>query len=425
MPFDPIVACATPWGHGAVAVVRLSGAELRPVVEAVCGPLPEPWRLRRVRLRDAEGVFDEGLLSWFPGPRSYTGEDVAEVSCHGNPLLVERLIAAFGVRVARPGEFTRRAFLHGKMDLTRAEAVLQAIHASSRAGLDLARAGLEGRVADRVSALADGLTDLAAELEAVLDYPGEDLLVLDDAALLARLAELRGRLIALADSWRAGHHAVEGARVALVGPPNAGKSSLFNALLGRERALVSAVPGTTRDYVEAPLALGALRITLIDTAGEHEAEDALERAGIQLGRRAAVEADLVLRCVPLHEAGPLPGEGLLVGTFADLPARRALPLRVSARTGEGLDRLRRELQRALVGEEPGAVREMLASARQRDLCRDAAARLEEAAAALPEAGPAVAVEQVYAAMEALGELTGAGVREAVLDRLFARFCVGK
>lgn len=422
---EPIAACATPWGHAAIAVVRLTGADLAPVLLRVCDGLPRAWGVRRTRLRDATGVFDEGLLSWFPAPRSYTGEDVAEVSCHGNPLIVERLLDAFGVRRARPGEFTRRAFLHGKLDLARAEAVLQAIEATSRRGLEVAQAGLAGAIGAAAEAMASDVTDVAAELEAILDYPGEDLLFEPDEVLIGRLETVAATARAHAASFRSGRFAVEGARVALVGPPNAGKSSLFNALLGRERAIVSPVPGTTRDVVEATLQLDALRIVLMDTAGERETADAIEAEGVLRASAAQEEADLVIRCVPLHEAGPIPDGELLVGTFADLPAARQLPIRVSARSGEGLDALRNEICARLVGEEPGGAGLVLASARQRDLLMTAVGHLEAAAAALPVEGPAVAAEQLYAAIEAFGAVSGRDAREGVLDRLFARFCVGK
>lgn len=421
---EPIVACVTPWGHAAIAVVRLSGEGLAPVIARVCGRLPEAWTVCRVSLRDDDGVFDDGLLSWFPAPRSYTGEDVAEVSCHGNPLLVERLVRAFGVRPARPGEFTRRAFLHGKLDLARAQAVQQAIDATSARGLAVARAGLDGVVSGAAGALADRARDVAAELEAILDHPGEDLLFRDDAELVACLDGIVADAERIAGTFSAGRTAVQGARVALVGPPNAGKSSLFNALLGRERALVSDVPGTTRDVVESPLQLDAVRIILLDTAGERRTEDALEAAGIAHAARAREEADLVVHCVPVHEEGPLP-DGFVVGTFGDLPAVRHPALVVCAKTGAGLDTLRAALVRRLGGEAPGGAAVVLADAHQHALFAGAAAHVRGAAEDLVAAGPAVAAERLYAAIEALAAVGGTDVRESVLDRLFARFCVGK
>lgn len=435
MDADTICACATAWGHAALAVVRVSGPEARAAAERVVGSVGGPRVASHRRFRDLDGAFDDGVVTWFPGPRSYTGEDVVELSGHGNPLLVERLLRALGVRLARPGEFTRRAFLHGRLDLTRAEAVIATIEATSRRGLDLARAGMDGRVAEEVASIRATLTDLAAELEAILDYPGEDLLFEADALLAARLRAEAARAAAAAGSIRAGRVAVEGARVVLSGPVNAGKSSLFNALLGRERAIVSAVPGTTRDAVEAPMQLESMRIVLVDTAGERETDDSVEVIGLAHAAAERAAADLVLRCVPPGSASPEPEAGeLIVCTMTDIEDRAAgagqggaasASLHVSARTGAGLSDLRAALARALGGEAPGNAGLILTSTRQAEAFGQVAARAEEAAAALSSDGPAVAVELVYAALESLSELDGSAVREAVLDRLFARFCIGK
>ncbi len=436
----PIAACATPHGHGAVSVVRVSGPELLPLLRAVCGSVPAPREARPRDLRDAFGVFDRGMVTYFPGPRSYTGEDVAEIACHGNPLLVERLLAAVcaaGARVALPGEFTRRAFQNGKMDLTRAEAVMQAIAATSPAGLALAREGLDGAVARLADALRDGIVDAAAGLEAAIDYPGEAVAD-DDEAFARRCAGLAEEARAAAGTWRAGHAAVEGACVALVGTVNAGKSSLFNALLGRARALVSPAAGTTRDVVEATLSLESLRVRLLDTAGERATDDPIEAAGIALAQAAAAEADLLLVCVPLDRPVDAATASLLsrtehrprrvVHTFADRGAPRTDPdgLCVSVVTGEGVDVLRDALPSMLRGEAPGAAARVIASQRQRDALRDVAEAMELAARALRDgAGAAVAVEAAYAALAALDALVGRDTREDVLDRLFARFCIGK
>lgn len=425
---DTICACATAWGHAALAVVRVSGPEARVAAERVVGALGAPRIASYRRFEDEEGAFDDGVVTFFPGPRSYTGEDVVELSGHGNPLLVERLLRALGVRLARPGEFTRRAFLHGRLDLTRAEAVIATIEATSRRGLELARAGMDGRVAEEVASLRAALTDLAAELEAILDYPGEDLLFDADQALAARMRAEAARARAAAGSVRAGRVAVEGARVVLSGPVNAGKSSLFNALLGRERAIVSAVPGTTRDAVEAPMQLESMRIVLVDTAGERETVDAVEAIGVAHAQAERATADLVLRCVPPGSEPPANEAGVLVvHTMADIPAFGAAAggLAVSSRSGAGLDELRAAVVAALGGEVPGNAALILTSTRQAEAFAQVAARLEEAGEALGTAGPAVSVELIYAGLESLSELDGSAVREAVLDRLFARFCVGK
>jgi tRNA modification GTPase len=427
---DTIAACATPWGRGAIAVVRVSGPRCREIASCVAGPLPPPRRASLRRYVDAEGAIDEGLVTCFPGPRSYTGEDLCELSLHGNPLLVERLLAALsaaGARAARPGEFTRRAFLHGRVDLARAEAVLQAIDASSSRGLSVARAGLDGSVTSTSLALGRRCGEIAAELEAILDHPGEEYLFSGDDALSASMRAVAGELRGVAATYRAGRLAVEGARVAIVGPVNAGKSSLFNALVGAERALVSAVPGTTRDVVEARVSIGGISVLLLDTAGDRVAGDAIEAAGQALGARMRAEADLRVACVPLHVGGDGVDAEVVVGTFADLAAEGGggPEIRVNAASGEGVEAVRQAIARALLGEEPGDARVVLASARQRDAFLRAAESVEEASSALFAAGPAVAAELLYAAIEALGGIGGTDAREQVLDQLFARFCVGK
>ena len=421
---DTVAACATAWGHAAIAVVRVTGPGAVAAAEAVVGRLGPPRMATWRRFSDAAGSFDDGLVTTFPGPRSYTGEDLVELSGHGNPLLVERLLRALAVRPARPGEFTRRAFLSGRLDLTRCEAVLAMLEATSARGLAHARAALDGVVATEAEALSAAVTDVAAELEAALDYPGEDLLFATDDAVAGRLRDFAARAEELAASFPAGARAVQGARVVLAGPVNAGKSSLFNALLGQERAIVSPRPGTTRDAVEAVLQLPEVRITLVDTAGDRATDDEVEALGVARGAAERAGADLVVWCVPPGGAAPPGGVGqIVVGTLADV-GPSPLEIQVSSKTGAGVEALRGVIVRALLGE-PGAATAVVTSARQADLFRQTGARLVEAAGALHGAGPAVAVELLYAALEALAEVGGGAVRESVLDRMFARFCIGK
>ncbi len=436
----PIVACVTPWGSGAVAIVRLSGLELRPLILELCGRVPRPWGVCHVQLRDTRGAFDDGLLTWMPAPRSYTGEDVAEISCHGNPALVERLLGAcldLGARMAAPGEFTRRALLNGKIDLCRAEAVLQTIEASSPAGLALAWNGLQGGVSLLAAEVRDALLDLGAELEAMLDYPEEGLLFASDTELDSRMLVCRERLHGAVSSYRAGRLAVDGAVVALIGPVNAGKSSLFNRLLGRPRALVSPTPGTTRDLIEAPLLLEQVRITLVDTAGERETADPLEAAGIALSAEIVARADLLLVLQPAHlppgpelrliEERTAGRQVLRVETFGGLANHPPAPgvLRVDNQDGSGIPALRSLLPRLLIGETPGEAAPLLGSARQHDRLAAAIRHIDAARVALGLAGPAVAGELVCDAIGELGAVLGRDSREDTLDRLFARFCVGK
>lgn len=425
-----IAALATPVGHSAIAVVRLSGAGMAPVLTAICGRIPPARRASLVQLRDERGVFDDAVLTVFSGPASYTGEDMAEVSCHGNPLIVERLLAALigaGAAVASPGEFTRRALANSRIDLIGAEGVLATIGATSPAGLELARAGSVLR--DRAEGLRSQLVDVAAELEAILDYPGEDLLFSTDDQIARMLGAIAAEARGIAAGWQAGRVALDGARVALIGEVNAGKSSLFNALLGRERALVSPIPGTTRDVVESPLALPGGRIVLLDTAGERTegASEAIEAAGMVMGRASRDAADLRILCLPAtgDGLGEVAAPSLRVATQVDRtrPAF-AYDFAVSSVTGEGVEALRAALLPAITGL-PTDSEAIVGSARQRDVLLQIADAAEHAANALIAAGPAVAVTDLAAAISHAGAMSGRDATEDVLDRLFARFCVGK
>jgi tRNA modification GTPase len=438
-----VVAAATATGRAALAVVRLTGDGLDAVLAAVVttargGPLPDRAP-RRVWLRDAEGPIDDGIGVLYRGPRTYTGEDLAELTLHGNPLLVERAVQAFvaaGARLAGPGEFTRRAVVRGRMGLVAAEGVDQLIRARSPAGLAVARAGLDGRTEAAVAPLRERLLDAAAELEARLDWPADDLAFVGDDALLASLRAVADGCRVLAATHDAGRVRVEGARVALVGAVNAGKSSLFNALLGRPRALVHDAPGTTRDVLEVGCRLGPLEVTLLDTAGERATDDPVEAMGQALARELVAEADLlvvVLRARP----GPDPLAEALLARTADRPRLVAWngidadpspappgALPVSARTGDGVEALARAIGAALGGDLP-AKDLLLASARQRDQLLATARAVDEAIEALPLAGPAAAAERVTAAVGEVLAFSGTDAREAVLDAVFARFCIGK
>lgn len=375
-----------------------------------------------------------------PGPTTATGEDVLELGCHGNPLIVEQLLdrlVALGARPARPGEFTRRAVEHGRLDLVSAEAVHGLITARSAAGLDAARQGLDGQLQATLSAHREALLSLAAELEVRLDHPGEDLGEASDEEVVAQLQTQARALSALAASWRAGKRRLEGARVALVGPVNAGKSSLFNRLVGMDRALVSSLPGTTRDVIERAVLVDGLEITFLDTAGERAATG-LEAAGQRLAQQLTADVDLRLHVFsaltpPTEAALAALGPGWLVATHGDrenglseavLRSDRPSFL-VSNTTGAGVPALLQALRTAL-GRDPSGAAAVVLSQRQHELLRAMAGHVAEAADCLGGmVGPAVAAECVTLALERLGELTGDDVREDVLDRLFARFCIGK
>ena len=454
---DTIVACATPWGRGAIAVVRLSGPDVETIVRSLCRLSAQrtltPRRAQLVGMYGETKRLDEGLVLWMPGPGSYTGEDIAELSCHGNPLIVEQLIdrcVALGARVAGPGEFTRRAVLNGRMDLPRAEAVCQAIEARSEAGISLAQQGLKGALSERFVAFRSVLETCGAELEVRLDYPGEEPGNWSDEVLCEHLRAFSEESATLAQSYRAGKAWVEGAKIVLLGPVNAGKSTLFNALLGDQRALVSPMAGTTRDIVEARCVLSELPVVLFDTAGERDAPDEIEAAGIALRDGFVRSADLVLHVFPAHVlsrdafavwlASASQQEGIVVLNHVDQVVDSAqleqiealireaglVSVQTNAKTQQGLDVLKAQIKAQLMGEEPGEAALVIGSQRQRDLLSTISRHARSAADAIEtSAGIAVAAEEVIHALERIGQLDGREAREGVLDRLFARFCIGK
>jgi tRNA modification GTPase len=404
-----------------------------------------PWqagRTRRADFFDKDGIIDDGVIVVARGPSTYTGEDTAELTGHGNPLLVERIVAAAvdaGARLALAGEFTRRAVLHGKLDLLRAEAVLQVSQATTEAGIRVAREGLEGRLGGWTTEVRAALVDVAAELEARLDYPADELALVSDQQLVDELKQMADRCDELADSHRTGRVLVNGARVALVGAVNAGKSTLFNCLLGRSRALVHETPGTTRDVLEVTTQLDGVAITLLDTAGERPTNDPIEAAGLALARQLVDEADLLMVVLRARSGGPSDVERHILARTEDQPrvlvyngvdrpevdAPPAGAVATSGVTGDGVGALRRAVVSSLVGEAPGSAKLVIASTRQRDLLRTVARASRGAAESLPIAGVAVAADFVTTAVEALDALTGADTREEILDTLFARFCIGK
>ena len=441
-----VVAPATPWGHSALAVVRFSGeglGELLPsFVETFGGRPLQVGKPQRVYLRDGEGIFDDGVLIYSRAPRTYTGEDTAEITSHGNPQIVERLLAAAvhaGARMAQPGEFTRRAVENGKMDLVRAEAVLQVSEAATKRGLAIGRAAMGGALSSFIASSQDRLAAITSEYEARMDYPGDELAYRTDDDLVGELAELAKACRELAGSYEAGKVWVHGARVAFVGAVNAGKSSLFNQLLGQQRALVHDQPGTTRDVVESKTKLNGMAVTLLDTAGERTTDDPVEAAGLALARELIEEADLLVVVLRANSQGLSNAEREILERTKDTPRvlvyngvdrPRCVPgpegaISTVALTGQGVDDLTRQITRSLVGEEGGEAKLIIASARQRDLLLEVARIIEEGLEALPFAGVAVAADALTRALEELMSITGDNPREAVLDALFERFCIGK
>jgi len=437
---DPIVALATPPGRSALAVIRLSGAGALDVAARVIRPfLADPPRTAHLaEFVGPDGTaVDRGLYLVFQAPASYTGEDAVECFCHGGLVTPARLVAAFeaaGARPAAPGEFTRRAVLNGRMDLVQAEAVHDLIAADAPTQARAALARIEGGLSRRLAALREELVALLALLAYDIDFPGEDDGAVDPAVPRARLAAVRERVARLLATAPAGARLREGALVVLAGPPNAGKSSLFNALLGRDRAIVTEIPGTTRDAIEAHAALDGWPVRLVDTAGVRDAEDRIERMGVEVSRRWLDAADLVLWC---EEGDPrpdrsIPPERLLaVSTKLDLRNSASLcasAVNLSAVTGEGLDALREAVVARLYGDGaiPADLDGLLVNERHRVALARAADALARAAVHLEPGGDTVlAAHEVQEAVAALDGLVGAVDVEEVLGAVFAGFCVGK
>jgi tRNA modification GTPase len=437
---DPIAALATPPGRSALAVVRVSG---RGALE-VTAQVVEGFRADRPRVatlatfhRDGEAI-DRGLYTVFPAPHSYTGEDMVELSCHGGQVAPARLLAALqaaGARPAAPGEFTRRAVLHGKLDLVQAEAVGDLIDAVAPAQARAALHRLDGGLSRRIAELRESLVEVQALLGYEIDFPGEDDGPVPPERIAAAVSEAGARIAGLLASAPSADRMRQGALLVLAGRPNAGKSSLFNALLGRERALVTEIPGTTRDAIEAHTDFLGWPVRLVDTAGLAESADRLERMGIEVSRRYLSAADLVLLCVesgrpPEADEAALAAERatLVVRTKRDLATVSAEDLAVSSVTGEGVDRLRRAAAERVFGDRIalGDLEPTLGSERHREALGRAAGALESAAVHLAPGGdPVLVSHHVREATLALDELVGVVDVEEVLGRVFAGFCVGK
>lgn len=438
--FDTIYARASGAGRAAITVVRLSGLRTREVLARLVGTVPEARlaSLRRLRCPERGEVLDHALVLWFPGPGSYTGEDAAELHLHGGPAVLDGVSAALdalGCRVAEPGEFTRRALLHGKLDLIQAEAISDLVAAETAPQRRQALRQAEGSLSRLYEEWRSSLARILAYQEAAIEFEMDDLP--SDLHLQARRGaqELSVEIARHLDDGRRGERLREGVSVAILGAPNAGKSSLLNALVGREAAIVSARPGTTRDVVECRLDLGGVPAVLADTAGLRRTTDEIEQEGVRRARLRGELADLVVAVFAV-DAPPDPEtldliaarpEALLVATKCDLSApprtllgRAVLP--TSARTALGLDELRARLAEAVQGAAELADAPVLTRSRHRAALSEAAARLAEGVEApLPE----LAAEAYRGALLALGRLTGRVGIEDILDVVFGDFCIGK
>jgi tRNA modification GTPase len=432
---DTIAAIATPPGRGGIGVVRISGPGVPAIAKALIGALPPPRQASLRGFSDRLGErIDEGLALYFPGPQSYTGETMLELHGHGGPVVMHAVLAAVldaGARLAEPGEFTRRAFLAGKLDLAQAEAVADLIDAASRQAARAALRSLSGEFSSALAGLVMRLVELRALTEAMLDFPEEevDALHRDDAA--ARLAGVRAALEEVLARSRQGSLLRSGLHVVLAGRPNVGKSSLLNRLAGEERAIVTPIPGTTRDALREPVQIEGVPLTLVDTAGLRVAADLVERLGIERTQRELERADLVLA---VREAGAdepqledLPHRVPRLDVFnkIDIASDFVAPegaVAVSARTGEGIDSLRAAILAAAGWASSG---ESVFLARERHLRALEEARERLLAAAAQLARWEVFAEELRLAHQALGAITGEFTADDLLGEIFGRFCIGK
>lgn len=436
---ETIVAIATPGGRGAVGVVRISGPAAFAVATALCGKLPPPRQAALRSLRDGAGEpLDEALVLVFAGPHSFTGEDVVELQGHGAPVLLEGIVAAAcaaGARRAGPGEFTQRAYLNDKLDLAQAEAVADLVAASSVSAARAARASLAGVFSARVTALGEALMDLRVQIEGSLDFSDQDIDWIARGEVRPRLETARGDIAELRAQAARGARLAEGLTVVLVGAPNSGKSTLLNRLCGEDLAIVTEVPGTTRDPLVHDLLLDGMPLRLIDTAGLRETEDRVEREGVARSYRRMQEADVVLQLLDdTTEPEPVPalaqGQQLLrVRNKCDLSGQPAGTcedgsVRICARDGQGIEALLNAIQ-AIAGLQQGEA-PFSARARHLQALSDADTALASAAAALDAREDLdIAAAELAAAHTALGRITGGADSEDLLGAIFSRFCIGK
>ncbi len=449
-PDDTIVAIATPLGRSAIGVVRLSGAAAPDIARVLLGGLELRPRLATYghvavsASGDAAAVRDEAIVVWFPSPRSYTGEDVVEISAHGNPLLLEGIVRqaiAGGARLALPGEFTLRAVIHGKRTLVEAEAVADVIQAATLPQARLAFDQLHGTLSGPVAEIDTTAFDLIARLEASLDFPDEGYHFTQPEEVVVVLTRLVDAIDGLLHDAARGRVIRDGATVVIAGRPNVGKSRLFNSLLGGARAIVTDVPGTTRDMVTERVELGGVLVTLVDTAGVRESSDPVEQAGIALSERAMETADLVVAVLDGSQASTPEDVRLVSGIPAlrrlvvvnkcDLPqAPGPSPppeaVAVSALSGDGLDALRTRVGARLTGQDEYSDAPRVANVRHVSVLSDARRALLRARDLARESAPEeIVLRELHAARARFDELVGARTSEDVLKRIFERFCIGK
>ncbi|WP_312316467.1 tRNA uridine-5-carboxymethylaminomethyl(34) synthesis GTPase MnmE [Stenotrophomonas sp.] len=442
---ETIVAIATAPGAGGVGMLRVSGPKAASIAQALGCPALQPRYAHYARFRDAAGdVLDDGIALYFPGPRSFTGEDVVELQGHGSPVVLQQLVArciALGARQARPGEFSERAFLNGKLDLAQAEAIADLIAASDSRAARAARRSLDGVFSRRVEDAAEQLVRLRIHVEAAIDFADEPLDTLGGEQVRSGLADALRAMVQLQADAERGRRLRDGLHAVLVGPPNAGKSSLLNALAGSERAIVTDIAGTTRDTLRETIRIDGLELTLVDTAGLREGGDAIEREGMRRARAEMQRTDLAIVVVDARD--PQAGREAIGDAIVDVPQQlwihnksdllAEIPptadpnvVHVSAATGLGLEQLHTRLRELASGGAGDSVEgEFSARARHVEAITLAIGHAERAESELVHEHLELAAEELRLAHEALGEITGRMSADDLLGRIFSSFCIGK
>jgi len=442
---DTIVAIASAPGAGGVGLLRLSGPRARDIAQRIGVRTMRPRHAHYARFRDADGeVIDDGIALWFPAPNSFTGEEVVELQGHGSPVVLQQLVArciALGARQARPGEFSERAFLNGKLDLAQAEAIADLIAASDTRAARAARRSLDGVFSQRVEATGEQLVLLRIHVEAAIDFADEPLDTLGGDQVRAGLGQALRALVQLRDDAERGRRLRDGLHAVLVGPPNAGKSSLLNALAGSERAIVTDIAGTTRDTLRETIRIDGLELTLVDTAGLRDGGDAIEREGMRRAHLEMQRTDLAI--IVLDARDPQAGRAAVADALAGVPQQLwihnksdllaqcpadsdANVVHVSAATGQGLERLHARLRELASGSAGDSVEgEFSARARHVEAIVLAIGHVERADAELVHEHLELAAEELRLAHEALGEITGRMSADDLLGRIFSSFCIGK
>jgi len=449
MQKDSIAASATAPGRGGIGIIRVSGALALPIALAIGEITPKPRQAHYLPFRDSQRqVIDEGILLYFPAPHSFTGEDVLELQAHGGPVLLDMLLRRcleLGARLARPGEFSERAFLNNKLDLAQAEAIADLIEAGSEQAARNALRSLQGEFSRRIHALCEQLTQLRIYIEAAIDFPEEEIDFLADGAVLAQLKALQQALNEVLSEARQGVLLREGMTLVIAGLPNAGKSSLLNALAGRDSAIVTDIPGTTRDLLREHIQIDGMPLHIIDTAGLRESADPVEQIGIKRAISAINEADLVLLVTDTSQSqasvwpailgeAPKPARTCIICNKADITGQTpacqqgengSTQITLSAKTGGGLELLREHLKQRM-GFSSSAEGSFSARRRHLEALRQAALHLQQGHQQLSQnTAPELLAEDLLQAQRALGQITGQISSDELLGKIFQSFCIGK